>query len=60
MILGHRFFMLINENDMDYNVIITVHHDSYGQESITVSTNPEGAVSPEELDRILLTLINSQ
>lgn len=60
MILGHRFFMFLKETDMDYKVIITVHHDSYGQESITVSTHPEGAVSPEELDRILLTLVNSQ
>lgn len=40
----------------DYMIIVAVHFDRYGQRSINVSTQPEGAVSPEEIREVISTL----
>lgn len=42
---------------MEYKIIITVTPDNFGQESITVSTVPEGAVPGDELIRVLKLLL---
>lgn len=43
---------------MDYKIIITVTHDNFGQESLTVATAPEGAVPGDKLIQILQALLN--
>lgn len=39
----------------DYSIIISVHRDSFGQRSVSVSTDPEG-VPAEDVNGILKSL----